>query len=97
MLESAEYLEYLGHSAHVTNVAFSFDDAFLATTGGDDSWFGRISHVGMPILSWVSFQRVPVEDALTKAAALLKYSCACDSGVTISLPTIYLNGRCPIL
>ena len=27
---------YSGHSSHVTNVAFSFDDKWVVSTGGDD-------------------------------------------------------------
>jgi len=32
-------LKYVGHSAHVTNVEFTFDDKRLISTGGDDSWW----------------------------------------------------------
>ena len=28
--------EYVGHSSHVTNVAFSSDDSHVLSTGGDD-------------------------------------------------------------
>ncbi|XP_055878559.1 echinoderm microtubule-associated protein-like 6 isoform X2 [Biomphalaria glabrata] len=32
----AEFKKYAGHSAHVTNVRFLFDDRYLISTGGDD-------------------------------------------------------------
>ncbi|KAL5008221.1 hypothetical protein ScPMuIL_013802 [Solemya velum] len=32
----APYKSYVGHSAHVTNVRFSYDDKYLISTGGDD-------------------------------------------------------------
>ena len=34
----APYKKYYGHSAHVTNVRFTFDDQYLLSAGGDDSW-----------------------------------------------------------
>ena len=34
----APYRKYIGHSAHVTNVAFTFNDKYVISTGGDDSW-----------------------------------------------------------
>ena len=35
----APYKKYYGHSAHVTNVRFTFDDQYLLSAGGDDSWW----------------------------------------------------------
>lgn len=32
----AEFKKFAGHSAHVTNVRFNFDDTFLISTGGGD-------------------------------------------------------------
>ncbi|GFS05106.1 echinoderm microtubule-associated protein-like 6 [Elysia marginata] len=34
----SEFKKYTGHSAHVTNVRFLFDDRYLVSTGGDDCW-----------------------------------------------------------
>ncbi len=34
----ADHKTYVGHSAHVTNVRFTFDDRFLISAGGDDCW-----------------------------------------------------------
>ena len=34
----ASHKKYYGHSAHVTNVRFTFDDQYLLSVGGDDSW-----------------------------------------------------------
>ncbi|GFN97686.1 echinoderm microtubule-associated protein-like 6 [Plakobranchus ocellatus] len=34
----SEFKKYAGHSAHVTNVRFMFDDRYLVSTGGDDCW-----------------------------------------------------------
>lgn len=33
---NAPHKSFVGHSAHVTNVRFSFDDKYLISTGGDD-------------------------------------------------------------
>ena len=35
--KNASFLQFHGHSAHVTNLKFTFDDRYLVTTGGDDS------------------------------------------------------------
>ncbi|KAM6956797.1 echinoderm microtubule-associated protein-like 6 [Aplochiton taeniatus] len=32
----AKHKRYFGHSAHVTNIRFSFDDKYVISTGGDD-------------------------------------------------------------
>ncbi|MGH0154729.1 UNVERIFIED_CONTAM: hypothetical protein FKN15_028429 [Acipenser sinensis] len=32
----AKHKRYFGHSAHVTNIRFSYDDKFVISTGGDD-------------------------------------------------------------
>ncbi|KAH0503438.1 Echinoderm microtubule-associated protein-like 6 [Microtus ochrogaster] len=35
----AKHKRYFGHSAHVTNIRFSYDDKYVVSTGGDDcSW-----------------------------------------------------------
>ncbi|XP_071235743.1 echinoderm microtubule-associated protein-like 6 isoform X1 [Salvelinus alpinus] len=33
----AKHKRYFGHSAHVTNIRFSYDDKYVISTGGDDS------------------------------------------------------------
>ncbi|KAK3750709.1 hypothetical protein QZH41_017263, partial [Actinostola sp. cb2023] len=33
---TATHKKYVGHSAHVTNVRFSWDDRYLISAGGDD-------------------------------------------------------------
>lgn len=35
----AAHKKFFGHSAHVTNVKFTFDDRYLLSAGGDDSWY----------------------------------------------------------
>ena len=35
--KNASFIQFHGHSAHVTNLKFTFDDQYLVTTGGDDS------------------------------------------------------------
>lgn len=32
----AKHKRYFGHSAHVTNIRFSYDDKYVVSTGGDD-------------------------------------------------------------
>ncbi|XP_038816578.1 echinoderm microtubule-associated protein-like 6 isoform X1 [Salvelinus namaycush] len=32
----AKHKRYFGHSAHVTNIRFSYDDKYVISTGGDD-------------------------------------------------------------
>jgi len=34
--EKAQFQKFIGHSAQVTNVGFSYKDDFVITTGGDD-------------------------------------------------------------
>ena len=36
-MKNASFLQFHGHSAHVTNLKFTSDDRYLVTTGGDDS------------------------------------------------------------
>ena len=38
-LFQATHKKYVGHSAHVTNVRFSWDDKYLVSAGGDDCWW----------------------------------------------------------
>eukprot|EP00003_Mantamonas_plastica_P007140 TRINITY_DN1595_c0_g1_i1.p1 TRINITY_DN1595_c0_g1~~TRINITY_DN1595_c0_g1_i1.p1 ORF type:complete len:1924 (+),score=719.51 TRINITY_DN1595_c0_g1_i1:2008-7779(+) len=44
--KGAKHKQYTGHSAHVTNVRFQFDDQVLISTGGGDCSIFQWKHVG---------------------------------------------------
>lgn len=52
----AKHKRYFGHSAHVTNIRFSYDDKYVVSTGGDDCRLYRINLVGSS--GWVCLVRV---------------------------------------
>ncbi len=39
IIQAGNHIKYVGHSAHVTNVKFTFDDQYLVSTGGEDTWY----------------------------------------------------------
>lgn len=38
----AKHKRYFGHSAHVTNIRFSYDDKYVISTGGDDCRYAEL-------------------------------------------------------
>lgn len=47
----AKCKQYVGHSAHVTNVRFTYDDSLLISTGGGDTSVMVWSNQGQPNIS----------------------------------------------
>ena len=42
VLFQAEHKTFVGHSAHVTNVRFTYDDRYLISAGGEDCWYATL-------------------------------------------------------